>query len=72
MAGTTKHKAKAKDRHTPVGKHPVADSVDREPSGQSTPAEHGLPVGKHDEPTGYPTSERFHTEQAHRKSGKGS
>jgi len=44
---------------------PEAKSVDREPSDEPTPQEHGLPVGPEDAPTGQPTSDRFKTEQAH-------
>ena len=49
---------------------PKAQSVDREPSDLPTPAGHGLPVNKEDEPKGHPNSDRFDTEQAHRGSDK--
>jgi hypothetical protein len=49
---------------------PVASSVDREPKGEPTPEAHALPVDHEDGPKGHPTSDRFHTEQAHKKSKK--
>ncbi len=59
-----KHKRHAKDQQ------PAAESVDREPDSEPTPLDQGLPVAKEDEPRGQPTSDRFHTEQAHRTSGE--
>ncbi len=59
-----KHKAPVKDQQ------PAAESVDREPDGEPTPADPGLPVDPQDEPKGQPTSDRFRTEQAHRSRGK--
>ena len=50
---------------------PAAESVDREPNGEPT-RDHGLPVDQEDAPKGHPTSDRFQTEQAHKKSGEGS
>jgi hypothetical protein len=45
----------------------AAASVDREPSAEPTPEDHDSPpVGKEDEPRGHPTSDRFHSEQAHK------
>jgi hypothetical protein len=59
-----KHKTPATDQQ------PAAESVDREPDATPTPDDQGLPVEKEDEPKGQPTSDRFHTEQAHRTSGE--
>ncbi len=59
-----KHKTQMKDQR------PQAESVDREPDNEPTPEDHGLPVDKEDEPKGQPTSDRFHTEQAHKTSGE--
>jgi hypothetical protein len=59
-----KHKTHAKDEQ------PAAYSVDRAPDGEPTPVDPGLPVDPQDEPKGQPTSDRFHTEQAHRSRGK--
>ena len=46
---------------------PTAESVDREPADEPAPRSEGMPVGPDDEPRGLPTSDRFRTEQAHRK-----
>ena len=58
-----KNKTHAKDQQ------PAAESVDREPENEPTPDAQGLPVDKEDEPKGHPTSDRFQTEQAHKKNG---
>ena len=47
---------------------PIAESVDREPSGEPTPEDTNPPVDHEDGPKGHPTSDRFHTEQAHKTS----
>lgn len=65
-------------QHEKHGKHPApepedgkgeAGSVDRKPNPAPTPTDHAPPVRDEDEPRGHPTSDRFHTEQAHRKAG---
>jgi hypothetical protein len=50
---------------------PQAGAVGRDPSTEATPEGHNPPVGQDDEPKGHPTSDRFHTEQAHRPGKKG-
>ncbi|HTI02468.1 MAG TPA: hypothetical protein VL752_16075 [Acidisoma sp.] len=47
----------------------AAESVDREPDPEATPEDATPAVSREDEPRGQPTSDRFHTEQAHRKAG---
>jgi hypothetical protein len=64
MAQDTKQGAGSLAEKAP--KRPEAESVDREPSDEPNP-EHGLPVDPEDAPKGQPTSDRFQTEQAHRK-----
>lgn len=51
------------------GQDAAAESVDREPDPEPTPSDEAPPVSREDEPRGQPTSDRFHTEQAHRKAG---
>jgi len=55
----------AKPGEAKAASQPEAESVDREPTGEPTPQEHGLPVDQEDAPKGQPTSDRFKTEQAH-------
>jgi hypothetical protein len=49
-----------------AAERPQAGSVDREPTDEPTPQDHALPVDQDDAPKGQPTSDRFHTEQAHK------
>jgi hypothetical protein len=65
MVQKTPHKSKTPEDAREAG------SVDREPSAEPTPSGQGLPVSQEDEPRGHPTSDRFQTEQAHRKGDKG-
>jgi len=59
----------AAEAHRKAGsKAPSADSVDRTPSGEPTKQDVDDRVSHEDEPRGHPTSDRFRTEQAHRKS----
>lgn len=44
-------------------------SVDRDPDPAKTPEDKAPAVSREDEPRGLPTSDRFQTEQAHRKAG---
>jgi hypothetical protein len=60
----------AKPGEAKAASQPEAESVDREPTGEPTPQEHGLPVDQEDAPKGQPTSDRFHTEQAHKAGRK--
>jgi hypothetical protein len=66
-----KHGSKDTDKkvpdHAPGRTGAVAGSVDREPDPNPTPQDHGAAVSKEDEPKGHPTSDRFQSEQAHRK-----
>lgn len=68
---------KAEDRRihtsrTPVksGAEPEAESVDGSPDNRPSPTDPMPHVSAEDEPKGQPTSDRFHSEQAHR-TGKG-
>ncbi|MBW4024085.1 MAG: hypothetical protein HIU92_13315 [Proteobacteria bacterium] len=61
--GTTETERRAADSNP--AKRPAAKSVDREPSDEPTPESHEMSVDREDEPKGHPTSDRFHTEQAH-------
>lgn len=71
VAKTTVQKQE-KSRNRERGRAPEARSVGREPSPDPTNQDIEDPVSQEDEPRGSPTSDRFHTEQVHRKSrGKG-
>ena len=64
---------KARQEPRPAGAGPgkaeegVAPSVGREPDPMPTPQDDEQRVTEEDEPKGHPTSDRFHSEQAHRK-----
>jgi len=67
VAKTTAQKQE-KSRNRERGDAPEAGSVDREPNPDPTKQDIEDPVSPEDEPRGAPTSDRFHTEQVHRKS----
>ncbi|HEX3983174.1 MAG TPA: hypothetical protein VHX12_05715 [Acidisoma sp.] len=68
-----KHGSSETDPKSPGAKHgraqPPAGSVDREPDPVPTPVDDQPAVRSEDEPKGHPNSDRFRTEQAHRKPG---
>ncbi|GAB0116138.1 hypothetical protein [Acidisoma sp. 7E03] len=61
-----KHAA-AQEGNKTRGQTPAADSVDRTPNDEPTKQDVDDRVSREDEPRGHPTSDRFRTEQAHRK-----
>jgi hypothetical protein len=48
------------------GDQPAAESVGRQPDPAPTPEDKQKRIEGEDEPKGHPTSDRFHSEQAHR------
>lgn len=66
------HKPQHDDGKVAKGQTGSAESVDRTPDPETTSDDGTPPVSREDEPRGQPTSDRFHTEQAHRpEDGKG-
>lgn len=68
MTEQAKDRHEASKPHRGRGDQPAADGVGREPDPAPTPEDGEKRIEAEDEPKGHPTSDRFHSEQAHRTS----